>query len=56
MHCAHCSEKIFGKPLRQSGDYFCSLECARLASGIDPEEDESYFEESALDELIEDED
>ena len=38
MHCANCSEKILGRPFRQDKDVFCSLECANLASGIDPEE------------------
>ncbi|MGD8923129.1 MAG: hypothetical protein PVH24_07745 [Candidatus Zixiibacteriota bacterium] len=52
MHCAYCSEKIIGKPIKQGAEYFCSLECANLASGIDPEE-EDYYEEDLLEELFE---
>lgn len=50
MHCANCSEKILGKPVRQSNDIFCSLECANMAAGIDPEE-EGYFEEDSLEDF-----
>lgn len=53
MHCAYCSEKIVGRPIKQGGEFFCSLECANLASGIDPEEAEGYYEEDLLGELYE---
>jgi hypothetical protein len=52
MHCAHCSEKIKGRPFIEGNDNFCSLECANAASGIAPEEVEEYFEENDLDEYF----
>ena len=51
LHCANCSEKILGKPVRQGGDIFCSLECANMAAGIDPEENDGYFEEDSLEDF-----
>jgi hypothetical protein len=49
MYCAQCSEKFQGKPIRQGNDFFCSLECANLASGLVPEEEtDGYFEEESL--------
>lgn len=54
MLCANCAEKIVGKPIKQAGEYYCSLECANAASGIAPEEEE-YFEEDAIDEYFEEE-
>jgi hypothetical protein len=54
MHCAYCSEKIVGRPISQGNDAFCSLECANLASGIDPDEYEEYFvEDDIMEELYE---
>jgi len=52
MFCANCSEKITGKPIRQGGEYYCSLECANLASGIDPEDAEEYFEEYPIEDFF----
>lgn len=49
MFCNQCNEKIVGKPVKQGAEYYCSLECANLASGIDPEEEaEEYFEEDQI--------
>lgn len=54
MNCAYCNEKITS-PVKQGNDMFCSLECANLAAGYDTsEEEDSYFEEDALMEDIED--
>ena len=47
MHCAYCSEKIQGKAVREGDEAYCSLECANLATGNEPEEDE-YFDEAQL--------
>ena len=55
MFCAYCNEKIEGKPIKQGGEYYCSLECANLASGIEPEEEEAYFEEEAIQDLYQEE-
>ncbi|HUV29560.1 MAG TPA: hypothetical protein VMY05_00525 [Acidobacteriota bacterium] len=56
MFCAQCLERITGKPIRQGGEYFCSLECANLASGIDVEEEsEGYYEEEPIAGLYEEE-
>ena len=54
MHCAYCSEKIQGKAVRQGDEAYCSLECANLAAGNVPEEDE-YFDEGLLLESHDDE-
>jgi len=54
MRCAECGEKIDGKPYRQSGIVYCSLECANVAAGIDVnEEEDDYFEEEPIDALYE---
>jgi len=52
MHCAYCSEKIQGKAVREGDEAFCSLECANLAAGNVPEDDE-YFDEGELQGLTE---
>jgi hypothetical protein len=52
MFCAYCNEKIIGKPIMQGGERHCSLECANLASGIDSEEAEEYFEEEPIQDLF----
>ncbi|MBD3258555.1 hypothetical protein GF377_08990 [candidate division GN15 bacterium] len=56
MFCAFCGEEIVGKPVKQSGELYCSLECANRASGIDEEEEEGYFEEDPVDDFYEEED
>ena len=53
MFCAMCSAKIMGKPVKQGHEYFCSLECANLASGLDPEEAENYYEEDTFEDFFE---
>ena len=56
MYCAQCNEKIESDPVIQGEEYYCSLECANLASGIDPEEEaEEYFEEEKIGEFFEEE-
>ena len=55
MLCSFCGEEIVGKPVKQGGEIYCSLECANQASGID-EEDEGYFEEDPVDDFYEEED
>ncbi len=54
VFCANCSEKIMGEPLVQAGEYFCSVECANAAQGIDPDEPLIYetdaFDQDFLDE------
>lgn len=52
MFCSQCNEKIVGKPVKQGGDFYCSLECANQASGIEADETEEYFEEEELDEFF----
>jgi hypothetical protein len=56
MYCAFCNEKISGIPVKQASEFYCSLECANLASGIDPEEAEEYYEEGDLQEYFEEDD
>jgi len=48
MFCAYCSEEFTGKPIIQGGEYFCSLECANLASGLDSDDIEGYYEEEPI--------
>ena len=55
MRCAFCEDEIAGKPVRQQGQYYCSLECANYAAGVDPE-DEDYFDEQPIGSLDDDED
>ncbi len=55
MFCAHCNEKIDGKPIKQAGECYCSLECANLASGIEPDDTEEYFEEETINDFYEEE-
>lgn len=56
MNCAHCGERIEGKAVKQSGDFFCSLECAYRAAGLNPEEDEEYFDEDNFEGYNDDDD
>lgn len=53
MYCAHCSEKIMGDAVKQGGEVFCSDECASLASGLDLEEENGYFEEDSIEDFFE---
>lgn len=56
MKCNHCGDQLASDPVRQESEYFCSLECANLASGIDPKDEENgYFEEHEIEELHRDE-
>jgi hypothetical protein len=56
MICAFCGEKFTGKPIKQGGQIFCSIECADMAAEV-VTEDEEYYEEENLDaDNFEDED
>lgn len=56
MLCSQCGEEIVGKPVKQAGEFYCSLECANIAAGIDPdEEEEDYFEEDEIEGLFDEE-
>jgi len=48
MFCALCSEKILGDPIKNNGDFFCSIECAKNAAGLDLDEELNYIEEDDL--------
>jgi hypothetical protein len=54
VYCTNCSEKILGEPLRQGGECFCSVECANIAQGVDPDDPMVYenqdFDEDFLEE------
>lgn len=46
MKCIYCGDAIPGTPVKQSNDYFCSLECANLHAGYpSDEEEDGYYEE-----------
>lgn len=55
MKCAFCDETITGKPVKQSGQYYCSLECANMAAG-NGFDDEEYFDEDPVDVSDDDDD
>ena len=48
MVCEFCGEEFEGKPVRQAGQVFCSIECADMAAEVGTD-DEDYFEEDELD-------
>jgi len=48
MHCAECGDEIKGKPVKQDGEMYCSLECAYLAAGDDPDAEDDYYEEEPV--------
>ncbi len=48
MKCKQCHDEISDTPIKQSDEFFCSLECANLAAGYEPDDDLSYFEEDEL--------
>ena len=52
MYCAQCNEKIQSKPIKQGAEYYCSLECANLASGIEGGDTEDYYDEESVDEFF----
>lgn len=54
VHCANCSDKIIGKPFRQDKEFFCSLECANLASGVDSGESQEDPKQDPDDKRYED--
>ena len=55
MYCAYCSEKIRGVSIKQAGDFFCSTECASLASGLDPDDPELLETEELEDDFLDEE-
>ena len=55
MVCSFCNDKIDGKPIRQAGEYYCSLECANLAAGTTDDDNEEYYDEADLEGLYEEE-
>ena len=48
MICAFCGEKFTGKPIKQGGQVYCSIECADMAAEV-VSEDEDYEEDENLD-------
>ncbi|MEW5924732.1 MAG: hypothetical protein AB1746_12165 [Candidatus Zixiibacteriota bacterium] len=48
MVCEFCGEEFDGKPVRQAGQVFCSIECADMAAEVGTD-DEEYYEEDDLD-------
>jgi hypothetical protein len=56
VYCAYCSEKIRGDAIKQGNDYFCSVECANEAAGIDPEDPVLYETGEYDEDFLEEED
>ena len=50
MNCSQCGDEITGRPVKQGGEFYCSLECANQASGHNEDQD-SFYEESDLEGL-----
>lgn len=48
MKCMKCKEELSNNPIKQGNEFFCSLECANLAAGYEPDEELSYFEEEEI--------
>lgn len=48
MKCQQCHELITGDPIKQNNEFFCSLECANIAAGYEPDEELAYFEEEEI--------
>ena len=49
MICAYCGEEFQGRPIKQGGQIYCSIECADRAAEVVVEEEEDYYEEDPLD-------
>ena len=47
MRCRFCGKELSDKPIRQSGQIFCSNECIKLANDIALEE-ANYLEDQNL--------
>ena len=56
MRCAQCGEEFHGKAVKQDGEIYCSLECAYIAAGLDPEEEDDYYDEDPVEGMYENED
>ena len=52
MKCFFCGEDTGSNPIRQSDDYFCSLECANSSAGFTADEEDSYYEENDITESL----
>ncbi len=45
MRCEFCGEHINGNPIKQDGEFFCSVECANMASEIG-DDDDTYLDDA----------
>jgi len=45
MVCEFCGEEFKGKPVKQGGQVFCSIECANMAAEVGSDDDEYYDED-----------
>ena len=51
MQCSKCNDEIGSRSIRQGDEYFCSLECANMALGIETDDFEAYYDEHDLEGL-----
>ncbi len=51
MDCVFCGNEIAGRPIRQDGHVYCSIDCADTASEVGIDEDEYGMEEYQDDNL-----
>lgn len=56
MLCAKCGEEIKGRPVKEGSEFFCSLECANQASGLESDEQDGYYDEGDLEGMYAEED
>jgi len=44
MNCVFCGEEITGRPIRQDGQVFCSIDCLDTAAevGFDGDDEDEY--------------
>ena len=45
MDCVFCGEEISGRPIRQGGQIYCSMECLDTAVEVESNEDDYELEE-----------
>ncbi len=51
MDCVFCADEITGRPIRQDGQVYCSIDCVDTATEVGIDEDEYGMEEVQVDSL-----
>jgi hypothetical protein len=45
MNCVFCGEEIIGRPIRQDGQVYCSIDCLDTATEVGIDQDDYEMEE-----------